>query len=72
MNDIYNYEKNIQVVKTVNGDIVLTMNNAIFTSLRNCIYDAADQRKEHGYGATADDTMKLWAALSDKHNQLEK
>ena len=72
MNDTYNYEKNIQVVKSVNGDIVLTMNKEIFTSLRNCIYDAAEQRRKEGYGATADDTMKLWAALLDKKNQLEK
>lgn len=72
MKDTYNYEKNIQVVKTVNGDIVLTMNKAIFTSLRNCIYDAAEQRKEQGYEATAYDTMKMWAAFCDKNQESEK
>lgn len=55
MKDTYNYEKNIQVVKTVNDDIVLTMNKEIFTSLRNCIYDAAEQRRKEGYEATAMD-----------------
>ena len=72
MENIYNYEKNIQVVKTVNGDIVLTMNKEIFMSLRNCIYDAAEQRKEQGYEATAYDTMKMWAAFCDKNQESEK
>lgn len=72
MKDTYNYEKNIQVVKTVNGDVVLTMNKEIFTSLRNCIYDAAEQRKQQGYEATAYDTMKMWAAFCDKNQESEK
>lgn len=69
MKDIYDYKNNIQVVKTPNGDIVLTMNEAIFTGIRNCIYDAAEQRKEQGYEATAYDTMKLWAAFCDKNQE---
>lgn len=72
MKDTYNYEKNIQVVKTVNGDIVLTMNKAIFTSIRNAIYDAAEHRRQQGYDSTADNTMRLWAALCDKNKTSEK
>ena len=29
MKDIYNYNKNITLTKTVNGDVVMTMNEAI-------------------------------------------
>lgn len=72
MNEIYNYKENIKIATTPNGDKVIVMNKEIFTSLRNCIYDAAEQRKQQGYEATAYDTMKMWAAFCDKNQESEK
>lgn len=72
MENIFNYEKNIKVVKTAGGEKVVVMNDAIFTTIRNAIYDAAEYRKQQGYDATADDTMRLWAVLCDENKTSEK
>lgn len=72
MENIYNYEINIKVVETAGGEKVVVMNKAIFTAIRNCIYDAAEHRRQQGYDSTADDTMRLWAALCDKNKTSEK
>lgn len=70
--EIFNYERNIKVVETAGGEKVLVMNKAIFTTIRNAVYDAAEYQKQKGYDSTADDTMKLWAALCDKNKTSEK
>lgn len=72
MENIYNYERNIKVVGTAGGEKVVVMNDAIFTAIRNAIYDAAEYREKKGYDSTAEDTMRLWAALCDKNKTSEK
>jgi hypothetical protein len=69
MKDIYDYQANITLTKTPNGDFVITMNDAILTALINHIDDASEFQRSKGYGATADDTKELWRALSEKHNK---
>lgn len=70
MKDIYNYEKNITLTKTVNGDVVMTMNEAILTSLMNHIWDAGQHQSDKGFNATAEDTLKLWTALAEKKDNM--
>ena len=72
MGNIYDYEKNIKVITTVNGDKVITMNKAIFTAIRNAIHDASERYEDKGLQATADDLKKLWASLVDKNHESEK
>lgn len=72
MGNIYDYAKNIKVITTVNGDKVITMNEAIFTAIRNAIHDASERYEDKGLQATADDLKKLWASLVDKNNESEK
>lgn len=72
MLDIYNYRKNITITTTPNGDIVMTMNDAILTSLINYIHDASELQRQQGYSATAESTKALWRALCEKEEQLEE
>lgn len=64
--DIYNYQANITVTTTPNGDKVITMNDAIFTKLLNDIFDAQMYQYHKKLDATAEDTKNLWLALADK------
>lgn len=70
MKDIYNYNKNITLTKTVNGDVVMTMNEAILTTILNHIWDAGQRQAENGYDATSEDTLKLWTALAEKKDNM--
>lgn len=65
MTSIYDYKANITVTTTPHGDKVVTMNDAIFTSIKNCLYDAAQLAKQEKLDATAEDIMKLWSAFDD-------
>lgn len=71
-NGLYNYQANITLTKTPNGDVVMTMNDAILTVLINHIHDASELQSQKGYDATAGDTKALWRALCEKEEQLEK
>lgn len=66
MKDFYNYNENINITKNQNGQIVMKMNKQILTLITNHLYDAAEYQKEHGYEATAKDTMELWRTLIEK------
>lgn len=68
---LYDYQANIAITKTPNGDIVMTMNDAILTALINHIHDASEFQKQQGYDATAGDTKAFWRALCEKEEQLE-
>ena len=65
MTNIYDYKANIKVITTPHGDKVVTMNDAIFTLIKNCLYDAAELQKKEGHDATSEDTMKLWDSWDD-------
>lgn len=67
--DIYNYQANITVTTTPNGDKVITMNNAIFTKLLNDLFDAQMYQENKNLNATARDTQDLWRALADKEGE---
>lgn len=71
MNSLYDYENNITVTTTPNGDKVVTMNSAIFTEILNNISDGQIYQKEQGYKATAEQTRQLWNALYDKDEASE-
>lgn len=64
--NIYDYQANITVTTTPNGDKVITMNNAIFTKLLNDLFDAQMYQENKNLNATARDTQELWRALADK------
>lgn len=68
---MYNYQENIKINKTVSGDIVLTMNEAILTTILNCIYDSCEYRKNEGLTTSAEDTNKLWNIMYDKSNAID-
>lgn len=61
---IYDYEANINITTTPNGDKVLTMNDAIFTKIINDIYEASQSQEKKGFTATSRDTLNLWRALN--------
>lgn len=61
---IYDYEENISIITTPNGDKVLTMNDAIFTKIINCIYEAHQSQEKKGFTATSRDTLRLWNVLN--------
>lgn len=64
MTNIYDYNRNIKVATTPNGDKIITMNEAIFTALKNRLFDAADYHRIKGYNEIADDTIKMWDSLN--------
>lgn len=70
MKDIYNYQENIKLTKTVNDDVIMTMNKPILTELINIVYDAIEHRKSQGYIATAEKTKELWTALYEKEDAM--
>lgn len=72
MKNIYDYQANITLTKTPNGDFVMTMNDAILTALINHIHDASELQRQQGYDATAESTKALWRALCEKEEQLEE
>lgn len=67
--DYYNYQKNISVVTTPNGDKVITMNSQVFDTLVNHLYDAVKLQESEGHKATSEDTEKLWRTLLDKEKE---
>lgn len=66
MTSIYDYEKNINITTTPNGDKVITMNEAIFDVILNRVFDSYMLDDENGNKATAEDTLKLWSTLNKK------
>ena len=71
-NRLYDYQANITLTKTPNGDVVMTMNDAILIALINHIYDASELQAQKGHTSTAEDTKELWRALYEKEEQLEE
>ena len=61
---IYDYEANISIITTPNGEKDITMNDAIFTKIINDIYEASQSQEKKGLSATSRDTMRLWNALN--------
>lgn len=61
---IYDYKENTNVVATPNGDIVITMNKAIYVKLLNNIYDASRIQEKEGHKPTAENTRALWKAIN--------
>lgn len=66
MKNIFDYNENINVITTPNGDKVITMNQAIFDTIVNHLYDAAKLQEQEGHNATSEDTKKLWETLLEK------
>ena len=64
----YDYENNIHIVTTPNGDKTITMNEEILTEIENCLYDASKHYEANNYEATGRRVLRLWQALIDKDN----
>lgn len=60
---IYDYANNVKVMTTVNGDKVITMNDAIFTSMICNLYEARERQYSENRDATAATTQELIDAL---------
>lgn len=60
---IYDYANNVKVVTTVNGDKVITMNDAIFTTMICDLYEAKEMQQQDNRKATAETTQELIDAL---------
>lgn len=72
MKYIYDYQNNINIIKTTHGgDVVITMNREILTAIINMIHDAGQYQAEQGYDATARDTFELWQALCEKEEKIK-
>lgn len=69
MKDIFDYENNIKVITTVNGDKVISLNKEIYTVLLNAIFDSSEYHEEHKRNGSAKDMIKLWNALRDKEHK---
>lgn len=63
MEDIYNYEKHVKVMTTTSGDKIVTMNEAIFTSMIVALYEGRDHQEQDNRYATARSTQSLINAL---------
>lgn len=63
MEDIYNYGKHVKVVTTPSGDKVITMNDAIFTSMIIALYEGKEHQEQDDRDATAKTTLRLINAL---------
>ena len=63
MEDIYNYKKHVKVVTTPSGDKVITMNEAIFTSMIIALYEGKEHQEQDNRDATAKSTLRLINAL---------
>lgn len=69
MTNIYDYNKNINIITTPSGDKVITMNQQILTVIENALFDAADWHDKEGRDATGRDLLKLRQALCDKEGE---
>jgi hypothetical protein len=63
---MYDYNKNINIITTIHGDKVITMNQEILTVIENALYDAARSHEKEGRDATARDLDELRQVLCDK------
>ena len=66
---MYDYDKNITVTTTPNGDKVITMSKAIYTNLCNSVFDAQRYQLNKSLTNTAKDTLELWRALSAEEEE---
>lgn len=71
MKSIYDYQNNINIVTTPNGDKVITMNEAILTEICNLVWMGGEYQSSKGLNASAENTLKLWTALTDKKGMGE-
>lgn len=66
---MYDYNKNVNVITTPNGDKVVTMNEQTFDVIVNALYDAARYQDGNGNDATARDLDKLRQVLCEKEGE---
>lgn len=59
----YDYKNNIVVTRNKKGNVNIQMNEQIFTTIRNLLYDASKYHEEKGRNAISKDTMDLWYTL---------
>lgn len=60
---MYDYDKDITVTTTPNGDKVVTMSKAVYTKLCNSVFDAQSYQRDKSFTRTARDTLELWSAI---------
>lgn len=64
MNSIYDFEDNVKVMTTINGDKVITMNREILVTIENALYDAIELQEKQGHIFTAKGTQRIIKALN--------
>lgn len=64
MNSIYDFEDNVKVMTTANGDKVITMNREILVTIENALYDAIELQEKQGNIFTAKGTRRIIKALN--------
>lgn len=63
---IYDYKNNVKITTTPNGDKVITTNEAIYISILNRLFDAAEYQKSRNLDASAKDTLELWRTFREQ------
>ena len=63
---------NINLMKTANGDYVLTLTEYQYTVIMNRLHEGMEKEKADGYINTAKDTLTLWRRLNDIEENLNK
>lgn len=66
---MYDYDKNITVTTTPNGDKVITMSNGIYAKLCNSVFDAQRYQRDKSLASTARDTLELWRAITGEEEE---
>ena len=63
---------NINLMKTANGDYVLTLTEEQYTIITNRVHDGMEKEKADGHIATAKDTLELVRRLWTIEDNLTK
>lgn len=63
MTNPYDYKNNIIVTKNKKGNVSIQMNEQIFLTIKNLLYDASQYHEEKGRIATSNDVIDLWRVL---------
>lgn len=61
--DPYDYKNNIIVTRNNKGNVNIQMNEQIFLTITNLLYDASRYHEEKGRIAASKDTLELWRAM---------
>lgn len=70
MQDLYNYEKNIKMLKG-NNCTVICVTDEILTFIENSLHDAINYHENHNRLATADAIKEMWQTIIRKEDEAK-